>query len=101
MFHIATQATMVVFHAAALLWLMLAAAGLGYDLLASAGPWVKALSWLWVAGGLIWTASNTFGLIRRREWAHRSTLSYWVVPSAFWCCIPIPVWAIWKLTRRP
>lgn len=100
MLHIVTQAMMVVFHCAALLWFVLAATGLGYDLLASASAPLRVLAWFWTIGGLGWAAGNTLGLIRRRGWAYRSTLAYWVVPSAFWCCIPIPLWAIWKLTRR-
>ena len=86
-------------HVIAIAYLALAAQGAvwaGYRAIAPAGR-----SWLWfaAAAGLAWTVVNTHALLRNKAWAERSSRAYWLLPFAFWCCIPIPIWAAWRLFR--
>ncbi|MEJ7727650.1 MAG: hypothetical protein WKG00_00375 [Polyangiaceae bacterium] len=83
-------------HAAGLVCLL---SGLGSERLLAAPPPARAVIWVWLVAGLVWTALNARGLWLRRHWARRSTLAYWATPLAWCCCIPVPVWSIATLTR--
>lgn len=90
---------MAICHAILLATLALANAGAvwaGYAALTPAGR-----LWLWggAALGLAWTITNTHALLQKKSWAERSSLAYWLLPAAFFCCIPIPILAAWQLYR--
>jgi hypothetical protein len=96
---LALQAGLTVCHAVALGYLMLASAGsvwAGYAALTSA-----ARLWLWMGAalGLAWTIVNTHAILQKKSWAERSSLAYWLLPCAFFCCIPIPILSAWQLYR--
>jgi len=87
-------------HAFAASWLLAARLDLAFDPLALA-PW-RAARWAfeaWAVAGVVWAPLNARGLIRRRPWARRSVVWYWATSLAWCCCIPIPPWALWSLTR--
>jgi hypothetical protein len=97
--NVVLQGTMVAAHAVAVLWLVLVVLGAVDDPFAAAHRWVRAAAWAWSVGGVFWAAINVRGLVGRKAWARKSTVLYWVLPTAFCCCIPIPLWAMWTLTR--
>jgi hypothetical protein len=54
----------------------------------------------WAVAGLVWTPLNARGLWKRREWARKSTIAYWVIALPICCCFPVGAYGIWSL-RRP
>ncbi len=96
---LALQVWLAVCHAVALGYLVLASAGSVWQGYAALTPAARLWLWLGAALGLAWTIVNTHALWRQKSWAERSSRAYWLLPSAFWCCIPIPIWAAWQLYR--
>ena len=97
--NVVLQSMMMAAHAVAVIGLTLVALGVIGDPLASAHRAVRAAAWVWSLGGIFWAGANVRGLLGRKAWARRPTGAYWVLPSGFCCCIPIPLWSIWTLTR--
>jgi hypothetical protein len=95
---VALQAGMAVCHAAAVGYLAFASAGAVWAGYAALTPGVRLGLWLAAALGLAWTIVNTHALLQKKSWAERSSLAYWVLPCAFFCCIPIPI-AAWQIFR--
>ena len=96
---LALQAAMASSHVVALVYLAFASAGAvwaGYGVLT---PSARLLIWLSAALGLAWTIVNTHALLQKKSWAERSSLAYWLLPCAFFCCIPIPILSAWQLYR--
>lgn len=96
---LALQAGMAACHALLLAFLAFASAGAAWTGYAALTPGARLWLWLGASLGLAWTVVNTHALMQRKSWAERSSLAYWLLPSAFWCCIPIPLWAAWQLYR--
>jgi hypothetical protein len=96
---LALQASLAICHAVAVGYLAFASAGAVWAGYASLTPAARLWLWLGAALGLAWTIVNTHALLQKKSWAERSSLAYWLLPSAFWCCIPIPIWAAWQLYR--
>jgi hypothetical protein len=98
--HVGLLLAMFVVHAFAASWLLAARLGMAFDPLALA-PW-RVARWAfeaWAIAGVVWAPLNARGLIQRRGWARRSAVWYWATSLAWCCCIPIPTWALWSLTR--
>jgi hypothetical protein len=95
--HVGLQLAMAGVHAIVVAWMLLSAA----DVL----PWIDvpdASLWplgIWAVVGAVWAPINARGLWRRRPWARRSALYYWLTALPLCCCIPLPGWAVWSLTR--
>jgi len=98
--HVGLQLAMFAVHALAASWLLLARFDLVYDFLALApSAMARSAFELWAVGGVAWTWINARGLMQRRPWARKSTVWYWAAAFPLCCCIPIPTWALWSLTR--
>jgi hypothetical protein len=93
------QAGLAACHALALGYLAFASAGTVWAGYAALTPAARLWLWLGAAFGLAWTIVNTHALVQKKSWAERSSLAYWLLPCAFFCCIPIPIWSAWQLYR--
>lgn len=48
---------------------------------------------------LVWAPLNVWGLVKRAEWARRSSILYWIASLATCLCIPVGIYGIVSLTR--
>ena len=99
MVHVGLQLAMFAAHTMAAAWLLLARLDLVFDPLAATTSVARWAVLAWALAGVVWTPLNARGLWRRRAWARRSTMAYWAMPMSWCCCIPLPAWALWTLTR--
>jgi hypothetical protein len=96
--NVGLQVAMSGVHLALILWAVLGTPGasdVGTE--RGLGMWILLA---WGIAGLVWTPLNARGLWKRRDWARRSAIAYWVISMPFCCCFPVGIYAIWSL-RRP
>ena len=55
---------------------------------------------LWSGTGIVWAPINAWGLFKKRGWARKSTMVYYVVSLFTCCCIPLGLFGLWSLTRK-
>jgi hypothetical protein len=98
MLNVGLQILMFGVHVVAATWVALGRWGAEADGLS--GKLGIGLLGAWAIAGLVWTPLNARGLWKRRDWARRSSIAYWVIALPMCCCFPLSFYGIWSL-RRP
>ena len=61
-----------------------------------------AFVWMAIAAlvGVIWAPVNAYGLFKRRPWARKSTMGYWLFVGVLCCCVPGTIYGLVSLNRQ-
>ncbi len=59
----------------------------------------RAILTAFAFAGVVWTPLNAVGLYKRRPWARKSTIAYWIMGLPLCCCFPTGLYGLWSLTR--